>query len=66
MEHQNQDESGEKNTAVWLNKEIVLPTTDKRPGHTTDDGRRTTDHGRRAIDAGRPSLRGGWGSGPAG
>jgi hypothetical protein len=28
MEHQNQDESGEKNTAVRLNKEIVLPTTD--------------------------------------
>ncbi len=27
MEHQNQDESGEKNTAVRLNKEIVLPTT---------------------------------------
>lgn len=28
MQHQNQDESGEKNTAVRLNKEIVLPTTD--------------------------------------
>ena len=27
MEHQNQDGSGEKNTAVRLNKEIVLPTT---------------------------------------
>ena len=27
MQHQNQDESGEKNTAVRLNKEIVLPTT---------------------------------------
>lgn len=27
MEHQNQDESDEKNTAVRLNKEIVLPTT---------------------------------------
>jgi len=30
MQHQNQDESGEKNTAVRLNKEIVLPTTAKR------------------------------------
>jgi hypothetical protein len=30
MEHQDQDESGEKNTAVQLNKEIVLPTTDNR------------------------------------
>jgi hypothetical protein len=28
MQHQNQVESGEKNTAVLLNKEIVLPTTD--------------------------------------
>lgn len=28
MEHQNQDESGGKNTTVRLNKEIVLPTTD--------------------------------------
>ena len=28
MQHQNQDESSEKNTAVRLNKEIVLPTTD--------------------------------------
>ena len=30
MEHQNQDESGEKNTAVRLNKEIALPTTDNK------------------------------------
>ncbi len=29
MQYKNQGESGDKNTAVLLNKEIVLPTTDK-------------------------------------
>jgi len=33
MEHQDQDGSGEKNTAVRLNKEIVLPTTDSNAQH---------------------------------
>jgi hypothetical protein len=33
MQHQNQVESGEKDTAVRLNKEIVLPTTDKKACH---------------------------------